>query len=82
MKGNTALAGGLHSGSMFEVDWTVLTDPYLFSLVAYTADQLLYDWKSVAEPVEYDPQLKLSQFEKHETFIRGLNFSRNETSKF
>ena len=43
---------------------------------------MLYDWKSVAEPVEYDPQLKLSQFEKHETFIRGLNFSRNETSKF
>ena len=69
---------------MFEVYWTVLTltDPFLFSLVAYTADQLLYDWKSVAEPVEYDPQLKLSQFEKHETFIRGLNFSRNETSKF
>ena len=48
--------------------------------VAYTTDQLLYDWKSVAEPVEYDKTLKLSQFEKHETFIRSLNFSRNETS--
>ena len=53
---------------------------YFSFAVAYTTDQLRFDWKSVAEPVEYDKTLKLSQFEKHDTYIRGLNFSRNETS--
>ena len=51
--------------------------------VAYTSDQLLYEWKIKKHPsdgVEYDPTLKLSQFEKHETYIRELAFSRNETS--
>ena len=58
--------------------------PCIFPLaVAYTSDQLLYEWKIKKHPsdgVEYDPTLKLSQFEKHETYIRELAFSRNETS--
>lgn len=61
--------------------WMVPYVPFSLPAVAYTTDQLLYDWKSVSEPVEYDKTLKLSQFEKHDTYIRGLNFSRNETSK-
>ena len=50
----------------------------LFS-VAYTAEEVQYNWLSGSEPVGLEGDLQMSQFDLQKTFARELNFTRHES---
>ena len=48
-------------------------------LVAYTAEEVQYNWLSGSEPVGLEGDLQMSQFDLQKTFARELNFTRHES---
>ena len=52
--------------------------PSIF-LVAYTAEEVQYNWLSGSEPVGLEGDLQMSQFDLQKTFARELNFTRHES---
>ena len=47
--------------------------------VAYTAEEVQYNWLSGSEPVGLEGDLQMSQFDLQKTFARELNFTRHES---
>ena len=50
-----------------------------FFSVAYTAEEVQYNWLSGSEPVGLEGDLQMSQFDLQKTFARELNFTRHES---
>ena len=56
---------------------------FLFLLsVGYNSKEVSYVWKSSKGSVDYETELKLSQFDIMQTEWRALNFSRGTLSKY
>ena len=51
-------------------------------LVAYTAEEVQYNWLSGSEPVGLEGDLQMSQFDLQKTFARELNFTRHESGNW
>ncbi|XP_023328188.1 gamma-aminobutyric acid receptor alpha-like [Eurytemora carolleeae] len=52
--------------------------PLVLGSFAYTADEVEYKWKS-GDPVGYEGELQLSQFDITKTLFRSLNYTRSES---
>ena len=63
--------------SITTFDTTIIL-PSIFS-VAYTAEEVQYNWLSGSDPVGLEGDLQMSQFDLQKTFARELNFTRHES---
>ena len=57
----------------------IIVNCSLHVLVAYTAEEVQYNWLSGSEPVGLEGDLQMSQFDLQKTFARELNFTRHES---